>query len=200
MADRLTFLPHPEMEPLLGDLERRLKEMAAMIDHATYTHFQDRLMEQILREGFTRAGAAEGSVWLLDENRENLVPVFNTGPNADELVGRYRQPLKAGIVSMVAVSEQSFCENRVWENADQDKTLDEKLKVLTYAMAVVPLYYASDLRGVVSCVQLFAEGENEPCGFTPDSLQQLELAVEVLSKLIDHRLLRAAIGLETDRH
>jgi hypothetical protein len=199
MKDRLTFLPLPEIEPLLRRLEGRLKNMAAMIDHVNYHDFQNGLMEQILREGFARAGAAEGSVWLLDEKRENLVPVFNTGPHSDKFVGIFRQPLKTGIVSMVAVSEQSFCENRVWQNADQDKTLDDKLKVRTYAMAVVPFYYGSDLRGVVSCVQLFAEGEKEPEGFTPDSLQQLELAVEVLSKLIDYRLLSAAIGLENDR-
>ncbi len=199
MVDRLTFLPHPEMEPLIGDLETRLKNMAAMICQKNYRYFQDELMEQVLREGFARANAAEGTVWLLDQKRENLVPVFNTGPNAKEFVGNFRQTLKTGIVSMVAVSEQSFCENRVWENADQDKTLDEKLKVRTHAMAVVPLYYGSDLRGVVSCVQLFVEGQREPDGFTRDSLQELELAVEVFSKLIDYRLLTAAIGLETDR-
>ncbi len=199
MADRLTFLPHPKMEPLIGDLECRLKSMAKMINSQNYIHFQDELMEQVLRDGFARANAAEGTVWLLDQKRENLVPVFNTGPNAGEFVGNFRQPLKAGIVSMVAISEQSFCENRVWENAEQDKTLDEKLNVRTYAMAVVPLYYGTDLRGVVSCVQLFTEGENRPEGFTPDSLQQLELSVAVLSKLIDYRLLSAAIGIEADR-
>ena len=199
MADRLTFIPHPKMGPLKGDLENRLESMAQMISSENYAFFQDKLMELVLREGFARANAAEGTVWLLDQKRENLVPVFNTGPKAEEFVGKHRQPLGAGIISMVAISEQSFCENRVWENAAQDKTLDEKLNVRTYAMAVVPLYYGSDLRGVVSCVQLFAKGKRMPGGFTPDSLQQLELTAAVLSKLIDYQLLNAAIGLETDR-
>ena len=44
-----------------------------------------------------------------------------------------------GIISMVYGNEQAFCENEVYRNADQDKTLDQKLNVLTCGMIAVPL-------------------------------------------------------------
>jgi hypothetical protein len=51
-------------------------------------------------------------VWLIDDAREALVPRFNSGPKAQDLVGVLRQPLDRGIISLAFVSEQSICEKR----------------------------------------------------------------------------------------
>ena len=38
----------------------------------------------------------------------------------------------------------------------------------------------------------------EPAGFEPDALEEISLLARLLSKLLDHKLLCAAIGLEED--
>ena len=43
----------------------------------------------------------------------------------------------------------------VYKNSKYSAALDEKLHNTTYAMIAVPLYFLSQVRGVISCVQLF---------------------------------------------
>ena len=105
---------------------------------------------ELLGHAFQVARANEGSVWLLDIRKENLVITYNSGPNAASIVG-FRQPLNRGIVSTVLVSEQAFIENEVYKNARHDDKLNESLAQTTFAMIVVPLYFLNECRGVVSC-------------------------------------------------
>jgi len=44
--------------------------------------------KNVLRDAFDRVGADEGSLWLLDAQKENLVIAYNTGGGtASEIVG-----------------------------------------------------------------------------------------------------------------
>jgi GAF domain-containing protein len=176
----------------------RARELAASAGAGGF----DEIFDATLRASFTgtlRAiGAHEGTVWLLDEGRSVLVPRFNNGPHADKFVGRFRQTLRAGMISMVVSTEQPICENEVHQNQQQDKTLDRELGLLTCAMLAVPLYFAHELRGVLSAVQLRpAQGDSpEPPGFTPQHLDALQLAASVLGRLLDQQLYARALGLE----
>ena len=95
------------------------------------------------------------------------------------------------MISMVAVTEQPICENEVHRNERQDKTLDNDLRVKTWAMLAVPFYFAGELRGVISCVQLSPDGDTqpEPPGFTASHLEELHRTAGLLSRLIEYRLL-----------
>ena len=62
----------------------------------------------VLRKAFDAVGANEGTIWLLDENQEALVPVWSSGPYGERFVGIHRQPLTAGIMSLICVTEQGF--------------------------------------------------------------------------------------------
>jgi len=135
--------------------------------------------KRVLRDIFEFVGASEGTLWLLDNERQTLVPIWNSGPRAQELVGRHIQPLNAGLISLVCVSEQAICENGVYRNAGQDGTVDRKLGVLTCSMIAAPVRVRGAIVGVVSCVRLKpAEGDHpDPPPFGMEDLERVLAAV-----------------------
>jgi len=193
---RLNILPEPAFLELRPVLSERLARIGSSIHAAQFGALLDPLMRQALQAGFTAAGADEGTVWLLDEAGENLVPGYNTGPNADKLVGRFKQPLNAGLICMVFASEQPFLENEVWKNSEQSQLLDRMLGVTTYAMIAAPFNFLQGCRGVISCVQLHTPGSGkpDPVGFRPEHLATIQRTTAVLSQLIEFRLLSQTVG------
>ncbi len=195
MSARLNLLPDPAFADLRVALSDRLERMAAAIHAAQFATLLDPLMRLTIERGFLEAQAHEGTVWLLDETAEHLVPAFNTGPDTSRLVGTFKQPLNSGLVCMVFASEQPFIENEVHKNASQSKLLDSRLKVQTHAMIAVPFHFIHACRGVISCVQLRRNNsEPEPAGFRPEQLASVQRAAAVLSQLIEFRLLSRAVG------
>ena len=188
--DRLTAL-----RPIVA---ARVRELAALAGQGAFEEFFDSTMRAVLNEGLRHARAHEGTVWLLDESRTFLIPRFNNGPNAEQFVGRFRQSLRSGMISMVVSTEQPICENEVHKNQRQDKALDHELGVSTCAMLATPLYFAGELRGVLSAVQLKVAGcsDPEPPGFGARDLNVLELVATVLARLVEQQFLSLALGLE----
>jgi hypothetical protein len=65
-------------------------------------------------------------------------------------------------------------------------------------MLGVPLYFAGELRGVMSAVQLVpagAEATSRP-GFAIEELTALQRTATILSRLIERHLLLVCLGLE----
>ena len=157
----------------------------------------DDTMRRVLELAFRQAGADEGTVWLVDEAKEALVPAFNNGPNAEQFVAKFRQPLDRGLVSMVFGNERPFTENEVPKNAKQDKTLDKRLKVQTLAMIIVPFYFLDACRGVISCVKLGVPGAaRKGSQEFPETAQTLLVhGATILGRLLDLRVLRITLGL-----
>lgn len=186
-------LAFTDLKPALAE---RLAALGDQIHAEEFSRLFDQLMEQTLREGFARAGADEGTVWLLDAGGENLVPAFNTGPKAAEFVGKFKQPLNQGLISMVVASEQSFLENEVWKNAKHSKALDGLLGVQTNAMIAVPFHFLQACRGVLSCVRLQQPQSigKSAAAFSPEQMTQIEGISALLSRLVEHKLISQAIG------
>ncbi len=147
----------------------------------------DPLTERLLRNSFDQVEADEGTLWIAHKAKGVLVPVFNSGPGAADFVAKFRQPLDRGVVSMVYHNEQAFCENELYKHASHDETIDEALRQVTAAMIAVPLYFANEPRGVVSCVKL-NKGE-----FALRHLETMQFCVMVLERLIDWHLLRGIL-------
>lgn len=147
----------------------------------------------LLKEAFAAAGGCEGTIWLIDPESDELVASYNSGGEADKLVG-FRQPTSQGIVSLVFVQQQPYCENRIGASAGHDDTLDRKIAKHTTAMIAVPFYFAFGLRGVVSCVQL-AEAPRSREGFHSADVETLARAVNLVGRLIDGTLLTSLLGL-----
>jgi hypothetical protein len=178
----------------------RLEEVASRIAPENFGSVLDPLMLEVLRQGFAEATASEGTVWLLDAAGQNLVPGYNSGPNAEILVGKFQQPLSAGLICMVFASEQPFLENEVHLNAQQSKLADRLLRVQTYALIAVPFYFLRRCRGVLSCVQLKvpnAPGPDPP-GFAPAHLTAIQRTAGVLARLVEYRLLGRIVDWSPD--
>jgi len=198
MGERLTVLNDDRLGHLRSIARTRLRELAVRAASGAFEEFFDSTMRALLVDRFQAIGAHEGTVWLLDETRKYLIPRFNTGPNAASFVGHFRQSVRAGMISMIVSTELPICENEVSKNQQQDKTLDQKLGLQTCAMLATPLYFAGELRGVISAVQLRAPNttDPEPPGFSPQHLASLQLTATVLARLIEQQLLSLAVGLE----
>lgn len=186
------FRPDPELAQLGPLLLQRVSERASMLDGPWLRSTQAALPRAVIDAAFTRCGAHEGTVWLIRD--EALIPAYNTGPHASTLVDSFRQPIANGLIGMVAVTEQAFCENDIEHNALRDATLDRLLGEHTLAMLAAPLVFASGVRGVVSCVQL--RGAAPATGFTPAQLEMLEHDVNVAGRLIDLVLRDSVMGLQ----
>jgi hypothetical protein len=147
----------------------------------------------LLREAFNDAGGCEGTVWLIDRRAGELVACYNSGADADRLVG-FRQPLGQGIVSLVFAQQQPYCENHIGASLGHDDTLDRKISKHTTAMIAVPFYFGFGRRGVVSCVQL-AEAPRAREGFSSGDVETLARSVNLVERLIDGMLLTSLLGL-----
>lgn len=147
----------------------------------------------LLKDAFTQAGGCEGTVWLIDHQSRELVACYNSGEEADRLVG-FRQPVGQGIISMVFAQQQPYCENHIEASAGHDDTLDRKIAKHTTAMIAVPFYFAFGLRGVISCVQL-AEAPQSREGFRSADVETLARAANLVERLINGTLLTSLLGL-----
>ncbi|HKP01963.1 MAG TPA: hypothetical protein VJU77_01255 [Chthoniobacterales bacterium] len=201
-ATRANFLPEPRFVPLRPALQEHLSKLGAAVTPDNFLSICDEMLLKILQETFARISADEGSIWLLDPEKENLVVAYNSGPNSDKIMG-FKQPTSKGIISLVVASEHAFVENQVYKNAKHSALLDNKLQKTTYAMVAVPFYFLNEVRGVISCVQLLdvviKEGEasatgETPAGFGPPELNAIQTIAAVVRDLIDYRLLGTAVG------
>ena len=192
------MLPDERWIALRPALMATLLGAAREVSGEAFDAFLGPSMRSLLTGIFSRVGAHEGTVWLLDETKSSLIPRFNSGAHAERFVGRFRQSLGSGMISMVAVTEQSICENEVCRNERQDQSLDHELSVKTWAMLAVPFSYFGELRGVISCVQLLPAdaAQPPPPGFSPRHLGELQQVSGLLSRLIEYRLLAQCLGLD----
>ena len=193
MSARWNIVPDPRFLELQGALQERLAAVTRTVQPENFATLLDPLARDVLDRGFADAGAHEGTIWLLDEKEQSLAPAYNTGPDADKIVGKFTQPLNSGLICMVFASEQPIVENEVHKNARQSKLLDDLLQVQTYALIATPFHLLKSCRGVVSCVQL-ARPKAELAGFSFANLTTIQRTAALLSQLIELRLLGSAIG------
>ncbi len=154
--------------------------------------------ETLLRHVFAMVRASEGTVWICNEEETQLVPVFNSGSKAAEMLATVRQALNNGCISLVFANGQAFAENDIKKNPKHDPTTDKTLKFITHAMLAAPLRIMGKTCGVVSCVILGKPDEknDEPLpDFTDGDQIIFNFYVQVFEKLIDHQILNKALAL-----
>src|SRR5207249_2691281 len=93
LSQRCSLLPDPHFADLGPVLAQRLEQVAMRITPWNFRSLLDTLMQEVFQHGLTATGAHEGTIWLLDPEEQNLVPAYNTGPDADRFVGTFSQPL-----------------------------------------------------------------------------------------------------------
>jgi len=195
---RFTVIPEERFSELRTSIQSKVKTAASLACGEYFKSLLDSGILELLQCAFSSVGADEGTIWLLNDAKDALVPRYNSGERAREFVGKYRQPLTHGFVSIVFHTEQPLSENGVYRSARHDKTLDLKLGLHTCSMIAVPFVFCGELRGVISCVQVkpAAGDEPDPPGFTDEDLGRVQLIASAVGRLIDSKLLRLCLGIE----
>lgn len=148
----------------------------------------------LLREAVRFVGADEGALWLVDDLKRQLRPCFSTGSRLEIFLKEIRQPLSAGLISMVFFTENSICESDVGARKEYSPLVDLQLGAETRAMIAIPVFFAQRCRGIFSAVLFDKENEKE----IKDSFRQVDFdtlsrAAALWSELMDSQL--AGIGL-----
>ena len=115
-------LPDPQLEKLALLLMNKINDGCGLMkaDSCRWQEVFDASASALFDAHVREIGAHQGTVWLLDADRETLVPAYNNGPNARDFVGRFHEPLTRGIVSTVFATQMGICESRVYLNAQHD--------------------------------------------------------------------------------
>ncbi len=190
---RAKLLGNPQFARLGADLEQHIEEWIQSSNPVELTGLLDEVCTDLLSHCFQSVGGNEGTLWLADTDESNLVAVYNSGPDAENLVG-FEQSIGSGIISLVYAQQQPYCENEIEKSEGHDDTLDRKLEQHTSAMIAVPFYFAYQLRGVVSCVQL-GSGDETP-GFDSEHVAQLVQTAHSVERLMNAAALSIALGLD----
>jgi len=193
ISARCKPLRHPGLTQAGGEVEQFLETWIRSNSPRDLVGLLDPISMELLRDAFERVGGCEGTVWIADSEETHLVAVYNSGVDAESLLG-FQQPIGSGIISMVYAQQQPYCENDILASRGHDDTLDRKIADYSRAMIVVPFYFAFALRGVISCVQL-KESDGSAHGFTSADVQQLARVGNVVERLINENLLSSILGL-----
>jgi GAF domain-containing protein len=111
-------------------------------------------------------GAQASSVFLLDEEADELVFQAVSGRGEGQLVGR-RFPAGRGIAGWVAVSGEPMVVDDLGANASFDRSLAESTEYVPGALMAAPLIHGSRLLGVLEVL--------DPAEQARSSLPELEL-------------------------
>jgi hypothetical protein len=188
-------LDSPDSEQLRAAVRLRLSQAAAAITPEAFASLLPLHCKYFLHWLFGYVGADEGTVWLADVEARNLVPAYNTGPRAKDLVGVLRQPMGEGLVALVFANGQSFMENDVYKNVDHSKHVDRALGQRTEAMMIVPFGFLGDPHGVISCVVLGETTGEKSRQFTAQQLEFFSFQSRVFEALFQNSLIERLFGL-----
>lgn len=194
----MRWLPEPRVAALVPALEERIQQLAMLIRTVNFTGLLDPLLRRLLEGCFRDAGAHEGVVWLLDHEKKHLLSAWQTGPRSELLVN-FRAPVDSSVAGMVLTMQQTFCENNLSTNRAGASLLDEAMGVIVCSRILVPFFIAGRMRGLVACYQTKPSMESpEPPGFNPAAVEEMSVLARLLSRLLDHKLLCAATGVDED--
>lgn len=195
----MRWLPDPRVAPHAQAIEERVGNFAAHIRPATFTEFMDPLMVRLAGDCFRDAGAHEGVFWLADREQKNLYCGYSQGPHADKL-NSMKVPVDTGLSGMILATQQPFCENNLSQNrAAASSALESRLGVIVCCRVLVPFFIAGKMRGVLAAYKYKPTLDDpEPCSFDQEAVEELNLLSRLFGRLLDHKLLCAAIGLEED--
>jgi len=193
--NRLKLLKKPELSQLGTDVESHIESWLVSSTPSDVAGLLDDTCLEVLSRTFHRVGGSEGTVWLAKPDGTALVAVFNSGSHAKDILG-FEQPMGSGIISMVYAQQQPYCENEICPESGHDDTLDRRTSLPTRAMVAIPFYFAFGLRGVISCVQLKAEGQPEPSGFKGSHVEDVVKAGNRVERLVNGKLLSLVLGFD----
>ncbi|MBT3189178.1 MAG: GAF domain-containing protein [Anaerolineae bacterium] len=143
---------------LLQETERRAKQLATLNEitqQLTSTLEHEPLLQNILESAVQILDCEAGSLFMVDENTNELVFTVIVGPAASDLIGK-RLPAGKGIVGKAVETRAPVVENNTRESKDWSKSTakstDEETGFSTQALLAVPLQVKERVIGVVEVI------------------------------------------------
>ena len=186
----------PDADGVAAELRARLGEVgAASVLAAPPEHTA--LLEQIVRTAMHVLNARAGSLYLLDEERDELIFEVALGERAAPLRGQ-RVPLGQGVAGWVAATGQALAVADVQRDPRWSQEIGRTVGYLPRTMLAIPLLLRDDVLGVL---QLLDKGGGEP--FAAADMATLGLFGQQAAVAIDqsrtvHQLSRLVRGLLAD--
>lgn len=143
---------------LLQETERRAKQLATLNEitqQLTSTLEHEPLLQNILESAVQILDCEAGTLFMVDEDTNELVFTVTVGPAASDLIGK-RIPAGQGIVGEAVETRAPVVENNTRESKDwaksTAKSTDEKTGFSTQALLAVPLQIKERVIGVVEVI------------------------------------------------
>ncbi|MBT7071651.1 MAG: GAF domain-containing protein [Anaerolineae bacterium] len=138
---------------LLQETERRAKQLSTLNEitqQLTSTLEHEPLLQNILDSAVQILDCEAGSLFMVDEDTQELVFTVTVGP-ASDLIGQ-RLPAGTGIVGKAAETRAPVIENNARKSKGWAGETDEQTGFLTEALIAVPLQVKENVLGVIEMI------------------------------------------------
>ena len=139
---------------LLQETERRAKQLATLNEitqQLTSTLEHEPLLQNILDSAVQILDCEAGSLFMVDEDTNELVFTVIVGSAADDLIGK-RLPAGKGIVGKAVETRAPVVENNTRQSTGWSDSTDEETGFSTEALLAVPLQIKERVIGVVEVI------------------------------------------------
>ena len=139
---------------LLGEAERRTRQLTTLNEvtrKLTSTLDLEPLLGTILNNAVEILNCEAGSLFMVDEQTDDLLISVAVGAVAESLVGQ-RIPAGSGVVGRAVRSRQAVMVNDVQKSPDWFSEPDHKTGFITRALLVIPLMVKEKVIGVIEVI------------------------------------------------
>ena len=139
---------------LLEETERRAKQLSTLNEitqQLTSTLEHEPLLQNILESAVQILDCEAGSLFMVDEDTDELIFTVAVGPAATGLIGK-RLPAGKGIVGKAVETRGPVVENNTRQSKGWSETTDEETGFSTEALLAVPLQIKGKVIGVVEII------------------------------------------------
>ncbi len=139
---------------LLQETERRAKQLSTLNEitqQLTSTLEHEPLLQNILDSAVQILDCEAGSLFMVDDDTQELVFTVTVGPSSSDLIGQ-RLPAGKGIVGKAAETRAPVIENNARKSKGWAGETDEQTGFLTEALIAIPLQVKENVLGVIEMV------------------------------------------------
>jgi len=140
---------------LLQETQQRAHQLSTLNDltrQLTSTLELEPLLQNILENAVSILNCEAGSLFLVDEQTDDLIFKVTVGPPASaELIGQ-RVPAGSGIVGRAAIGREPVVENQVQNSSSHFAEADQQTGFVSKSLLAVPLLFKDRVIGVIEVI------------------------------------------------
>ena len=139
---------------LLQETERRARQLSTLNEitrQLTSTLELEPLLKNILENAVSILSSEAGTLFMVDEDTDELIFTVTVGPVADDIIGN-RIPAGSGIVGRAVETRAPVVENNTKQSAGWSGSTDQETGFVTHSLLAVPLQVKERVIGVVEVI------------------------------------------------